>query len=104
MGQQSGNIEGINNKLIWQSQMEFGSLITPVLVASGVAYAAPAGTFIYAIKAKGGDLTFSAATAVNTTTPALLPLIEDDIEYFPLLSFTQTGGTAYVYLQNLKTP
>lgn len=96
------DVAALNKKILWMNQNNFGSQTVPVIVANTDPYTPPTGYFIAAIKAKGGDVAFTAATATDGSTPSLSPITEDDVEYFPLTGFTLASGTAYVYLQTNK--
>lgn len=98
----SEDVAALNKKLLWMNQNNFGSQRVPIIVADTTPYVAPAGYFVACIKAKGGDVAFTAATATDGSTPSLSPITEDDVEYFPLTGFTLASGTAYVYLQTNK--
>ncbi len=98
------NPEQLQLFLIKFLQDSLGFEKIPVIVADTTPFVAPPGTFIYAIKAKGAALVFSAAKDIASADVSLLNITQDDIEYFPLSQFTLMSGTAYVYTANIIKP
>lgn len=97
------NAQQLQLFLIKLIEDSFGFERIPQIVLNTTPFVAPTGTFIYAIKAKGSSLVFSAAKDTQDTPQdvVLLDISQDDIEFFPLSQFTLTSGKAYVYLANI---
>jgi hypothetical protein len=95
---QSFNLEQQIRLLIKTLQMGLGYEQIPLIIEDTATYAAPSGSFFYAVKAMNGDAVITEATDINGATVLATYTIKDGDELkFPLSEITLTSGNAIVY-------